>query len=206
MIYIKKYSYSNLKHGERKKAETVHGRELLKTAVLREFGIDSDTLTIAKGEHGKPYFSDREDICFNISHSGDFVAAAVGECPIGVDVQVVKKIHYGLVNKFCNYNEKEFISKSENKDRAFITLWSLKESYVKAIGKGLSYPVSEINFNLEHFDSEAVGEFSNQSGRFYVRDYGDFVLSACALGEFDFDVWEDFSGDILSTSFVMSDL
>ena len=190
MIYIKKYDYSNLKHGERKKAETANGRKLLKTAVLREFGVDSDTLTIAKGEHGKPYFPDRENIFFNISHSGDFVAAAVGECPIGIDIQVVRNIRERMIDKLCNNDEKQFISNCPDKDKAFIILWSLKESYIKAIGKGMSFPMSDINFKLEYFKDKAEGEFSNRSGRYFIRDYGEFVLAVCALGEFNFSVEE----------------
>ena len=188
MIYIKKYDYSNLKHGERKKAETANGRELLKTAVLREFGVDSNTLIIEKGEHGKPYFSDREDIFFNISHSGNFVAAAVGECPIGIDIQVVQNVRERMIDKLCNDDEKQFISNCPDKDKSFIILWSLKESYIKAIGKGMSFPMSDINFKLEYFKDEAKGEFSNRSGRYLVRDYGEFVLAVCALGEFNFSV------------------
>lgn len=181
MLYIKKYDYTNITRGERKKAETANGRELLKEAVFHEFGVDSDTLTVAKGEHGKPYFSDREDIFFNISHSGDFVAVAVGECPVGVDVQVVRSVRDRMIDKLCNYNEKEFISKSADRDKAFIILWSLKESYVKAIGKGLSFPLSEINFNIEYFDSELQGEISNCSGEYYVKDYGEYVAAVCTL-------------------------
>ncbi len=191
MIYIKKYDYSNLKHGERKKAETANGRELLKTAVLREFGVDSNTLIIEKGEHGKPYFSDREDIFFNISHSGNFVAAAVGECPIGIDIQVVQNVRERMIDKLCNDDEKQFISNCPDKDKSFIILWSLKESYIKAIGKGMSFPMSDINFKLEYFKDEAKGEFSNRSGRYLVRDYGEFVLAVCALGEFNFSVEEN---------------
>ena len=191
MIYIKKYDYSNLKHGERKKAETANGRELLKTAVLREFRVDSNTLIIEKGEHGKPYFSDREDIFFNISHSGNFVAAAVGECPIGIDIQVVQNVRERMIDKLCNDDEKQFISNCPDKDKSFIILWSLKESYIKAIGKGMSFPMSDINFKLEYFKDEAKGEFSNRSGRYLVRDYGEFVLAVCALGEFNFSVEEN---------------
>ena len=191
MIYIKKYDYSNLKHGERKKSETVNGRELLKTAVLREFGVDSNTLIIEKGEHGKPYFSDREDIFFNISHSGDFVAVAVGECSLGIDIQVVQNVRERMIDKLCNDDEKQFISNCPDKDKSFIILWSLKESYIKAIGKGMSFPMSDINFKLEYFKDEAKGEFSNRSGRYFVRDYGEFVLAVCALGEFNFGVEED---------------
>lgn len=191
LIYISRFNYDDLKRGERKKFETANGRYLLREAVRREFGVDSGLFTIEKGEHGKPFFAERDDIFFNISHSGELVAVGVGKCPVGVDVQVVRRVKDSLINKLCNYNEKEFILESTDKDRAFITLWALKESYIKAIGLGMSYPMSEINFDIRNFYGEAEGEFSNRSGRYYVKDYGDFVLAACALGEFDFNVEEN---------------
>lgn len=191
MIYIKKYNYSGLNSGERRKAETKNGSELLKRAVFEEYSINTDELTIEKGEHGKPYFSEREDIFFNISHSGDYVAAAVWDTPIGIDIQIVRPVKEGLIRKLCNDTEKSFIEKSEDKDKAFVTLWALKESYIKAIGKGMSFPMKEVNFSLENFDGEAKGELSNQSGYFYVKDYGEFVLAVCsynAIQNFDFDI------------------
>ena len=183
MIYLKKFDYHNISRGERKKAETANGRSLLRTAVLNEFEINTDKLTIVTAEHGKPYFSERQDIFFNISHSGDYVAAAVGKSEIGVDVQIVRSVKDNLIQKLCNNNEKEFIQSAVDKNKAFITLWALKESYIKAIGMGMSFPMSEINFNLRDFNGELEGSFSNQTGRFYVRDCGEFVLAACALGE-----------------------
>ena len=181
MIYIKKYDYSGLNRPERRKAETRNGRELLKQAVSDEYGIDTDNLTIEKGEYGKPYFAEREDIFFNISHSGDYAAAAVSDSPIGIDIQVIKPVKDGLIKKLCNEDEKNFIEKSKDKDRAFITLWALKESYIKAIGKGMSFPMKDVNFVLEDFCGEAEGEFSNRSGYFYVQACEEFILAVCFL-------------------------
>lgn len=187
MIYIQTFDYSGITHGERKRLETLNGRLLLKRAVMREYGVDINTLAIETGQHGKPYFTD-SSINFNISHSGNYVAAAVGDCPLGIDVQVVRSVKDRLANKLCNYNEKEFIAHSPDRNKAFITLWALKESYIKAIGKGMSYPMNKINFDIGQFSEMLSGSFSNREGEYLVRDYGDFVLAVCALGKFDFTV------------------
>lgn len=181
MIYLQKFDYNNLKRGERKLCETSNGRALLKRAVSELYGIDTDTLTIKKGEHGKPYFSQREDICFNISHSGDYVAVMVGDSPLGVDIQTIRPVKDRMIEKLCNESEKNFVYGSNNKDRAFITLWTLKESYIKAIGTGMSFPMDEINFDLSGLNEDSVGEISNRSGVYFVRDFGDYVLSACVM-------------------------
>lgn len=181
MIYLDKFDYSDLKRGERKTAETGNGRALLKKAVSEIYGIDTDTMTIKKGEHGKPYFEERQDIYFNISHSGDYVAVMVGDSPLGVDIQTIRPVKERMIEKICSEEEKSFVYNSLDKDRAFITLWTLKESYIKAIGTGMSFPMSGINFDLSRLNQNGTGEISNQSGVYLVRDFGEFVLSACAF-------------------------
>lgn len=182
VIYIKKFDYNAAQRGEKKKLETLNGRQLLKYAVFNEYGISTDELEIKTAEYGKPYFVQRSDIQFNISHSGSYAAAAVSEFPIGVDVQIIRKVKPSLIEKLCDENEKRFIEQSCDKDKAFITLWALKESYVKAIGKGLSFSLSRINFNLQQFEIETFGQFSNCEGSYYVKLYEDFVLAVCSLG------------------------
>ena len=189
MIYLCKFDYGNAKHGQRKIEETQNGRRLLRYALTKEYGIDSDTLTIEKGEHGKPFFKDRKDIFFNISHSGDYVAVVLGDCPLGVDVQVIREVKPRLIDKLCNEREKDFVLSSGNPDNAFITLWALKESYIKAIGKGMSFPMDKINFDIKGFKGDSFsGAFSNQDGLFCVWKNNDYVLAACSLGEFEFDL------------------
>lgn len=183
MIYLKKFDYSNLKRGERKANESANGRAILKQAVTEIYGLDTDTLTIKKGEHGKPYFEQRQDIHFNISHSGDYVAVMVGEYPLGIDVQTIRPVKDRMVERLCNQTETDFLIDSLDKEKAFITLWTLKESYIKAIGTGMSFPMSSVNFDLSGLDNSGVGEISNQSGIYYVKDFGDFVLSACVIRE-----------------------
>ena len=183
MIYLRKFDYGAAARGERKKNETLNGRVLLKDAVFNEYGVSTDDLDIENSEHGKPYFVQRRDIHFNISHSGCYVAAAVGEYPLGVDVQIVREVKQSLIEKLCDDNEKRFIEQSGDKDKAFITLWALKESYIKAIGRGMSYPMNRIHFDIKNFDTEAFGEFSDCEGYYYVRAFEDFVLAVCVLGD-----------------------
>lgn len=183
MIYIKKYDYSNITRGERKKEETSNGRKLLKFAVQDLLGLNTDTLVITKNEHGKPYFQDVRGIEFNISHSGDYAAVMLGDTHIGVDIQTVRPVKERVIYKMCNDDECSFVFSKTETDRAFIRLWTLKESYVKALGTGMTFPMSTVNFNLQNTENCAFGRLSNQQGIFLNRDFGDFILSACVLNE-----------------------
>ncbi len=181
MIYLKKFDYGSLKKGERKKTETLNGRLLLKEAVFREYGVDTDNLTIETGSHGKPYFSERTDIFFNISHSGDYAAVCVADSPVGIDIQEIRSVREGLEKKICTEEEIGFINNFEDRNKAFMILWALKESYIKAIGKGMTFPMKEVSFRTENFDGELKGELSNMPGSFFVKDLGDYILAVCSL-------------------------
>ena len=179
-VCLQRYDYTGIVRGERKKAETQNGRSLLRHAVLDTYGIDTETMDIRLGEHGKPYFAG-SDIEFNISHSGDYAAAAVSSVPVGVDVQTYRPIKENLIEKLCRGAELDYISSAEDKSRAFIHLWALKESYIKAIGAGMSFPMNEVNFDIRGFSGTLCGRISNREGLYLLRDYGSFTLAVCAL-------------------------
>ena len=182
-VYIKEFDYGSAVRGERKSAESVNGLSVLNYALQKEFGENLSHFTIAKGMHGKPYFTD-SDILFNISHSGNYAAAAVSSIPIGVDVQIVRPVKDNIIAKLCRGKELEYIDKSgDDKSRAFIRLWTLKESYIKATGDGMTFPMDEINFDISDFDDSVFGRVSNREGVYFLRDYNDFVLAVCCLSD-----------------------
>lgn len=179
-IYIQKYDYSNLPRGQKKQRETANGRELLSYAVNDSYGISADSLAIKTGEHGKPYFENSR-IQFNISHSGDYAAAAVCYYPVGVDVQCIRQVKDRMIEKLCSGKEIEYVNSFDNKSRAFIRLWALKESYIKAIGMGMAFPMDKINFDIRSADDTVSGRISNKEGLYYMTDCSEFVIAACVL-------------------------
>ena len=179
-IYIQKYSYENIERGKRKKQESANGMVLLSYAVKDSCGIDTSLLHIARGDHGKPYF-ENSSVMFNISHSGDYAAAAVCSLPVGVDIQIFRNINERMIEKLCRYEELEYIRSAPDKNKAFVHLWSLKESYIKATGDGMSFPMDSINFDIRGFSGELCGRFSNREGFYFLREYRDFALAACVL-------------------------
>lgn len=184
-IYINKFNISYGGRGRKKRFETENGRSVLEYALRDTYALDLSALETETGEHGKPFFKDRRDIRFNISHSEGYAAAAVCEREVGVDIQVVREVREGVITKLCDETELMYVNGSADRSRAFIQLWALKESYIKAIGLGMSFPMDKINFDIRGCDggSALVGRFSNREGLFLLRDFGEFVLAACVLDE-----------------------
>ncbi|KAJ3155668.1 hypothetical protein HDU89_006642 [Geranomyces variabilis] len=127
-------------------------------------------LRIGRTACGKPILispSDRPDLGFNVSHHGDWVVvaavAAEAECPtgvrLGVDVsEVAEPLPGECVDDFFEsfqtyFTQQEWIYvNGENPSKArmhrFHHLWCLKESYVKALGLGLSMDLDRISFTV----------------------------------------------------------
>jgi 4'-phosphopantetheinyl transferase len=113
-------------------------------------------------EYQQPRF-DHSQIKFSLSYSGKFVLIGISEhTEIGVDIeQKDSELEYTEIAQLVMHtNELKFFQTLSNQDQLnyFYTLWSGKESLIKAWGKGLYYPVTEINLMTN--DSQV---FSNES-------------------------------------------
>lgn len=97
------------------------------------------------------------ELRFNLSHSRGFVAVAtlVGD-EIGVDVEAVRTIEVvnELRERVLSPLEAEALDALPVGDRParFFSIWSLKESYIKARGLGLRLPLKEISFSFDGLD------------------------------------------------------
>lgn len=85
---------------------------------------------------GKPYVDG--ECFFSISHSENLVCAAFSDCETGVDIEFIRPIS-GIERGFFNTEaERKFIRLSNDKNRAFLWLWTRKEALYKAMGTGFN--------------------------------------------------------------------
>ena len=96
------------------------------------------SLVIGRNANGKPYSQDDEGFCFSISHSKGHVAVAVCESDIGIDIEKLRVADVRLPNRIFSAAELLFLNGSRNKTKAFLEVWTRKESIVKFTGSGLS--------------------------------------------------------------------
>lgn len=126
-------------------------------------------------EDGKPEISkkiNRMNLRFNISHTNGMVACALTkEYDIGVDLEWptrFKNINSIAKRYFSNseYNYLKASPLSEQRE-VFFTLWTLKESYLKAIGKGLRQPLDSFTFDLDTFNISFVDKDVSPKKQFW---------------------------------------
>ena len=108
-------------------------------------------------DHGKPELmvtGDMPRLRVNISHTRGMAAVALTvEHDIGVDVEWMERTVEAdkLAERMFARSEYEIVATASDDDKieTFLSFWTLKEAYVKAIGKGLSQPLDEFSFDLE---------------------------------------------------------
>lgn len=89
------------------------------------------------GPHGKPSLLEFPHIHFNTSHCHKAVICAVGDAPVGVDIEGRRSIRDSLVDYTMNAAEKERIARAEDPEMEFLKLWTAKEAVVKLSGEGI---------------------------------------------------------------------
>ena len=163
------------------KKENDPWQEILSDILKRDYSID-EMPQILKDEYGKPYFENGQ-LQFNVSHSGEYLAIAISESTVGVDIQAPKNIKEGMYKKIVQANEQELIGEKRQTD--FLRLWTLKESFVKAEGKGLRISLKDYWFGKENNQY-----FVNYGGQrcgwtFNIEEtlVADYFVSVCGLEE-----------------------
>lgn len=90
---------------------------------------------------GKPYLKDYPDIHCNLSHSGEYVACAIGEVPVGIDIQEHRGMREKILNRYYCEDERSYVNRqTDERDRlaAFYQIWCRKEAYIKYTGLGMT--------------------------------------------------------------------
>ena len=94
---------------------------------------------------GKPYLPGMQHFHFNISHSGSWVVCAVGNNPLGVDIEQSGQEMSAIVKSVCTCTEQKYLDSlpQGQQNQAALEQWVLKESFMKAQGAGFALPMQE---------------------------------------------------------------
>ncbi len=153
------------------------GAGLLLSFAMGKHGIcltDGNTV-ILYGKNGKPYIKGGPE--FNLSHSGTYAVCAVSSGQIGVDIQSrLRRISTAMI--------KRCFTENENKNDVF-EMWSAKESYLKAIGTGITTELSRIEA-VKQSDNRCKMKFDGNDTGYICNIYDlkreDYALTVCING------------------------
>lgn len=160
-----------------KRRQSIAAELLLIHAVKSVRPGQSLPLELSVGEWGKPELLNA-DFYFSLSHGDNFVACAVGDSSVGVDIQKLIDYEPRLAARFFTDDEIASVLTAEDKSLEFTRIWAMKESVLKYHGSGMRTPLKSVsvaggrlNFAPEGFDCSLL-----------CREIGGYVL-AVASGE-----------------------
>ena len=89
---------------EKSRKQSLGAGLLLKWA-LKKHGAAVEQLSY--GANGKP---EAEGVFFNLSHSGQWVVCAIGDGPVGCDVEEIASVREGIAERFFTENEVQHLA------------------------------------------------------------------------------------------------
>lgn len=114
---------------------------LLRKLIIEDHQVSNSQIRFEFNPYGKPQLWGVDNYHFNVSHSGKWVACLLDREPVGVDVEQIQSFDEAVARSFFAEEEYRFImeaSDNPEKQQRFYQVWTAKESYIKARGKGLS--------------------------------------------------------------------
>lgn len=161
---------------------SLFGELLIRRLICEKLLIRNNGLTIDFEEKGKPYIQDYP-IHFNMSHSGVWIVAAVASAPVGIDIEQMKRNRLDVARRFFTESEYRSLMDRPEPDRTeyFYTLWTLKESYLKAVGRGLTLSLNSFAVIWEEgeYFIDINGTFASMHLRIIPLENG-YKLAVCA--------------------------
>lgn len=185
----------SLAEGEKRETQHFKGLELLYKG-LREIYSEPEPekFPIEKTETGKPFFPHNREYNFNISHSGGHCAVMISDRACGADAEEIRDFPKRVLKRICTDGELAYLCSLPEKEQkaAEWILWTLKESYVKAVGKGLSFGLKNISFESLpditaspckscYLKKEDMIHIKHNKGDFYVFTDGVVCVSFCLI-------------------------
>lgn len=128
------------------------GDLIIRYILCKHYGFDNDEIQYGYLEFGKPYLKQHTDIHFNISHSGDWIVGVVSNDLVGIDIEKVTHMKENLSSIVLTDNENKKLQALNESERnlSFFELWTLKESYVKSTGSGLSEGLHTLEISMNN--------------------------------------------------------
>ncbi|MBO5550545.1 MAG: 4'-phosphopantetheinyl transferase superfamily protein [Lachnospiraceae bacterium] len=164
------------------KIRSVVGACLIRSAAIERF--PGEDITVSKTDKGKPYISGKEGYEFNLSHSGDLIALAVDDRPVGIDVEQIKDKNWEIFHRYLTDAEMSMIKGADNPAGRFYEVWTIREAFSKEEGLGLS--ILDEEFKVDY--DKRIVTYDNKSLHFRTERYStsdEYRISLCSRKQVD---------------------
>lgn len=147
----------------------IAGAGWLLQQALERAGVPVEVRQFSANPWGKPELTG-SGVRFNLSHSGPWAVCAVSDKAVGVDVELPRCSVAVARRHFCPEELQPLLQlPPEEQAQALNRLWTAKEAFVKAIGRGLTLPLD--SFRVRLTQTEAVLEQTCTDLPYVLHEY-----------------------------------
>ncbi len=144
----------------------IAARGLLRILLSNYLNLDPEEIKFSYNKYGKPILDNDRNLKFNISHSGSkFICGITIDKSIGVDIEKLRAVDNADEIVESNFSESEKLEykciPDRLKQKAFFAFWTRKEAYIKAIGKGLFFPLNDFSVSIMPDKPAKILHFKN---------------------------------------------
>ena len=145
------------------------------SVAVADFGLSGVGAEIQYNEKGKPFL--KNNLAYiSLSHSGHFAVASIASHNVGVDIEEIKPIEDGVIQRVTTKNEQKQIKNL----RDFYRLWTAKECMLKITGEGLSGGMEHIDLHLSENKISIITAPTNSNLYFKEYNVPNFCLTVCS--------------------------
>lgn len=153
-VAIAQFDHFSTQRKMRRTEQSISARELLMQVLAKHYPtLQQSTLGLIKSANGQPMLTGSKVPIVSIAHSHEWVACAITTpsqiSNIGVDVEaIVSKNWDAYYSDIFHPVEKAWVSATAGHERDIrgLACWCRKEAILKALGIGITVPLTEIGF------------------------------------------------------------
>lgn len=158
---------------------------------LKEYGLRERDMEYDLTPQGKPCLRYRPDLHFSLSHAGEYAVCSIGPRANGSDIERIRSGKERVAQRFFTPEENEWIQKAssqrEREERIF-RIWTMKESFLKVTGCGMSLPLDSFSFLLEEDGTVGLRQSFDQK-KYFIKEYDitsvfkeetEYKIAACS--------------------------
>ncbi|MDX2360188.1 MAG: 4'-phosphopantetheinyl transferase superfamily protein [Crocinitomicaceae bacterium] len=146
---------------------------VLRILIANYLSIDIKEVELGRRSKGKPFCKNDESLFFNISNSGGLCVFAFSrDNEVGLDLEKIRPLNdlEEMINKNFSNQEQSYIRRTKDETlRRFYFYWTIKESYLKAIGEGMRIEPQNLEFSIQNDRIRLLGVNG-------YTDYDDWVF------------------------------
>lgn len=143
---------------------------------LETYGLKEKSVEYEFGEWGKPSLKYQPNIYFSLSHSGDYAICSIGDKAIGNDIELIKHGRLKVADRFFAREELDWmyaVQDEEEITRRMFRIWTMKESFLKATGKGISLPLGDFAVIVDEDKAKIRVKHSYNAKFYHMKEYAD---------------------------------